>query len=732
MQSCATIRVLAHVCAASTEAKAGRIERLFLSSGRPPALPNPISPVCPTESAGLPLAPIGLGGVVIDGGLWGERRRVNRGATIPTGLERLEAAGNLENFRLAARGASAGYAVRLDDSGTAFPFLDSDVYKWLEAVGWSLAEGADAELLALAEPVLELVCSAQRADGYLNTYVQLVRGGRPYGDLQWGHELYCVGHLVQAAVAWHRATGDDRLLRVAERAVGHVHEAMGPGNADLVDGHPGIEMALVELYRATGAERPLELAQTFIERRGRGLLGSGRFGAPYWQDHLPVRLAKSPAGHAVRQVYLDSGAVDVAVETGDRDLLEAVVLRHQVMTATRTHLTGGLGSRHRDESFGDPWELPPDRAYAETCAAIGSVGLAWRLLLATGDVRLADQIERTALNAVLPGLSLDGRSFFYSNPLQLRAAGSQVLEGARATRRAAWFACACCPPNLMRFLAAFPDLVATTDGRGIKLLQYVSGSVRAAVPGGEAQLRIRTDYPWAERIEIIVERVPVGPWTLGLRIPSWARSSVVRVNGATAQQASASPDGLSIGFASIDRVWHVGDLVELEVPMAVRVTVPDPRIDALRGTVAVERGPVVYAIESSDLPPDASTDAVSAPRTLLEEPVLAPVPGLGDIPSIQVTLAAMTEPAESGVRAPETSLSDWPYTDSVAVRPEPDRRLVRARLVPYFTWGNRGSGGMRIWLPTLPTGSTPASAPERSQGHRSRGSQAPHEGRLRP
>ena len=289
--------------------------------------------------------------------------------------------------------------------GLVFPFLDTDVYKWLEAVGWELGHGPDPDLSAAADEVIGLIQAAQRPDGYVNTYVQVVDGGRPYRDLQWGHELYCVGHLVQAAIAWHRSLGDDRLLEIALRAVASVDAELGPDGRDGIDGHPEVEMALVELYRTTGDRRHLELARRMVELRGHGLLGPGRFGAAYWQDRLPVRDAPTVEGHAVRQLYLDSGVVDLAVELGDRDLLEAVARRWHDMVATRSYLTGGLGSRQHDEAFGDPYELPPDLAYAETCAAIASVMLAWRLLLATGDPACADVIERTIYNGVLPGVS---------------------------------------------------------------------------------------------------------------------------------------------------------------------------------------------------------------------------------------------------------------------------------------------------------------------------------------
>ena len=416
--------------------------------------------VRPTAAAIARLRPLAAGDVRVTGGFWGERLRTNRERTIPHGLEQLRLAGNLSNLQLAA-GAHGRYRALGEATGVIFPFLDTDVYKWLEAVGWELGRERDSVLAGSADEVIGLVERAQREDGYLNTYVQVVTPGREYEDLAWGHELYSFGHLIQAAVAWHRALGDDRLLRVATRAADEIDRALGPRGRDAIDGHPEVEMALVELFRTTGERRYLELAARMIDLRGHGLLGVGRFGSAYWQDHAPVRDASSVAGHAVRQLYLDAGAVDVATELGDSQLLDAVVRRWRDMLETRTYLTGGLGSRHRDEAFGDPFELPPDQAYAETCASIASVMLAWRLLLATGDPDHADLIERTAYNGVLPGLSLDGTGFFYVNALQRRT--ERAFEDERSGTRKPWFACACCPPNVMRFLSSWQQYLATAD-----------------------------------------------------------------------------------------------------------------------------------------------------------------------------------------------------------------------------------------------------------------------------
>jgi DUF1680 family protein len=393
-----------------------------------------------------------------------------------------------------------------------------------------------------------------------------------------------------------------------------------------------------------------------LDLRGRGLLGAGRFGAAYWQDHEPVREAATVAGHAVRQLYLDCGAVDVAVELDDHALLAAVRRRWRDLVATRTYLTGGMGSRHRDESFGDPYELPPDRAYAETCAAIASVMLAWRLLLATGEAGYADAIERAVYNGVLPGVSLSGTRFFYVNALQRRT--RRAWEPPGFGERAPWYPCACCPPNLMRLLSSWEQYLATSDDGGVQLHQYATAEVEADVAGEAVRLSVRTGYPWEGRVEVEVVRAPEHPWTLSLRVPSWCRSAALTGPGGDGPVA-AGP-----GAAELTRRWEGGDTVVLDLDLPVRVTGPDPRVDAVRGCVAVERGPLVYCVESADLP--AGTELEDLRWDPGREPVTAPRPDIGDaVVGITVPLAG---------------------AGAVAA-------------IPYFAWANRGAGAMRVWVP---------------------------------
>jgi DUF1680 family protein len=641
-------------------------------SARPPTTTaTTVATVLPTAGATTRSGPLSATDVAVTGGFWADRLATNHRATIPAGFAQLQAAGTLHNFKLAAGSVAAGDGYRalgiMFDK--PFPFLDSDVYKWLEGAGWELGRQPDPAIAAMADEAIGLIEAAQRPDGYLNTFVQVLAPGTEYRDLAWGHELYCIGHLLQAAIAWHRALGDDRLLLVAERAVDSIERELGPDGREAIDGHPEIEMALVELYRTTAERRYLDLAATFIRRRGHGLLGPGRFGTAYWQDHQPVAEATSVAGHAVRQLYLDAGAVDVAVELGDHALFDAAHRRWRDMVETRVYLTGAVGSRHKDEAFGDPFELPPDRAYAETCAAIASVMLAWRLLLATGDPACADLMERTLYNAVLPSLSRDGTRFFYVNPLQRRTHRAWAEAG--VGERASWYACACCPPNLMRTIASFPQVIATRDADGVQVHQFAAAEVTADVPGGRAGLAVSTDYPWDGRVEVAIRQTPADPWTLTVRVPAWASGATVRLPGGEPRVVD--------GPAVIERrAWVIGDTVTLDLAMAPRITTPDPRVDAVRGTIALERGPLVYAIETADMPSGTELEEVALDPSAAVAPV--PRPDIGEgVVGLTVT-AAVPSGAEIGA-------------------------------IPYFAWGGRAPEAMRVWIPeTSATPATPATS----------------------
>ena len=587
-------------------------------------------PAAPTSTARVALRPLGVGDVRIDG-FWADRQRANATA-ITVGRQRLEEAGNLQNLRIAA-GRAEGEVV-----GPVF--ADSDVYKWLEAVAWEYARRPSDELLEMQREVTAIVAAAQADDGYLNSVVQIRHGNARYTDLPWSHEHYCAGHLIQAAVAQVRCTGDTALLDVAGKLADHLAGTFGADRRHDVDGHPVIEMALVELHRETGDPRHLELARYFVDARGQGLISAHGREPTYFSDRVPVREAITVEGHAVRAVYLAAGAADVAAELDDEGLLQALRTQFDHMTATKMYVTGGLGARWEGEAFGDPFELPTDRAYAETCAAIGGVQWAWRMLLATGDARYADAVERMLYNGFLAGVSLSGSEYFYVNPLQHRSDAHADGNRSPAHGRRGWFDCACCPPNVMRTLSGLEGYLATRDDAGVQLHQYAPGTITT----GEIGMEVETEYPWDGLVRVRVDEAP-GPIRLSLRVPAWAE-------GATVGGRPAAP-----GYVEVPAV--PGDVVELRLPMEVRATTAHPRVDAVRGCVALERGPLVYAAEQTDhdTPVDDLRIDPAAPRTVAHHPDL-----LGGV--TVVTAGDLT-------------------------------------LVPYYSWANRGPAPMRVWIPTI-------------------------------
>ena len=591
------------------------------------------------------LTGVALNGVRLADGFWSRWRTTNRGRALAYGYRRLVDGGVLDNFAVAAGRAAGAYR--------NMRFADSDLYKWLEAAAYLLAEREDAAIQRQVAEAIDLIAAAQMADGYLNTFHQLTRPDRRWTNLRHDHELYCAGHLFQAAVAHVRATGQESLLTVARRFADHVVATFGPGQREGVPGHPEIELALVELYRCTGQEAYLTQAKLFIDRRGRGLIG----GAPYHQDHVPAREAQEMAGHAVRQLYLLCGMADLYTETGEPALHAALRRLWADMTQRKMAVTGGVGARHEGESFGESFELPNDRCYNETCAQIGSVMWNWRMLLATGECRYADLLEWTLYNGVLPGVSLDGEAYFYVNPLLSRGSVS----------RREWFDCACCPPNVMRTLASLPGYFATTSARGtaggagatgpggtaggsdargvqdvadvqdadgvtgaggvqdaagaggatgapgVQIHLYDQSEIRASLETGEVALAVETRYPWEGTVTCTVHRCPAQPWSLSLRVPAWAAGARVAING-------DAPAAVAAGqYTCHQRAWQPGDRVVLDLDLTPRFVAAHPYVEAARGRVALTRGPLVYCTEQIDQPAgvnllDCAVDTAQPPR----------------------------------------------------------------------------------------------------------------------
>jgi DUF1680 family protein len=627
-------------------------------------------PVRPSAAAAVVHRPLGAGGVRLSGGLLGEWQRRNRAVSLPQALRQMETAGNLGNLRLAVAGAGGDYR------GPAF--MDSDLYKSLEAVSWEMGNEPAPALAEFAAEATALLAKAQLPDGYLNSYVQV--SGRPrYERLASSHELYCAGHLIQAAVAASRTFDDGALLRVATDFADHLVTAFLGGTNGL-DGHPIVETALVELYRETGTDAYLQLARQFVNQRGRGRVGDSGFGRRYLQDDVPVRVRAAVVGHAVRALYLEAGVVDVAVETGDQQLLASSVRRWDDMVATKTALTGGNGSRHSGEAFGDAWELPPDRAYNETCAAIASFQWAWRLLLATGEARYADLMERVLYNGFGASMSADGQRFFYVNPLQRR---EDHFEEDDPGRRREWFSCACCPPNIMRLVASLGHYVATAAADVLYVHLLAQAQVSAPLAGGVLSLDVATDYPWSGAVEFRVRECPEAECALAVRIPGWSREVTVALNG---EPLPTQVDDR--GYLVVRRRWRPGDVLACGLDVTPRLTYPDGRIDALRGTVAVERGPLVYCFEQADQDDDVSlADLALGAGELSERPEV--LPGVGPTVLVEASAAGLAAPGPGGL--PYRARPDGAPAGSVA-----------AVALPYFQWDNRDGGAMRVWLPQRP------------------------------
>jgi DUF1680 family protein len=614
------------------------------------------------------LRPVPLDAVAIEDAFWAPRMRTNRESTLPSQYRLLWETGRIDNLLRAAGMRDGEFQGRF--------FNDSDVYKWLEAASWAVAANrdADTELEAMIDEAISAIEAAQRPDGYLNSYFS-----RERADLRWTdfdlHEMYCAGHLFQAAVAHHRATRSTRLLEVATRFADHIDATFGPEQGKRVgtDGHPEIELALVELARETGERRYIDLARFLVDVRGRGVLGDayGRFGPEYHQDHQPFRELGEIVGHAVRAVYLNAGVADLFAETGEPALQAALHRLWQSMTARKMYVSGGIGSRYEGESFGEDYELPNALAYTETCAAIGSMMWNWRMLSIEGEARYTDLLERTLYNAMLPGVSLDGETYFYQNPL--------ADEGSH--RRQAWFGTACCPPNVARTLASLPGYVYSVSDEGIWVHLYAAGTARIPVDGGRfVALRQETRYPWDGEIAIEVDAE--GELALMLRIPAWCeQGATLTVNG------SPLPESCVPGsYVEVRREWRPGDTVRLNLPMPVHRVESHPYVEENAGRVALMRGPLLYCVEQIDNPGVAIRD-IEVPDDAVFQAQWSP-----DLLEGVVTLT-------SDARLAHT---DDSWVDSLYRTAQPTPHTTGERVaitaIPYHAWANREPGAMRVWL----------------------------------
>jgi DUF1680 family protein len=638
----------------------------------------------PTVTNASPLAvraALALPELQIQNGFWQRQQQVNHTTSLQHGYAMLKHNGAIERF---LRCAGLPPDETAPDAGH-----DSDVYKWIEAVAWEHARQPDERLAGYIQEVVPLIQAAQAEDGYLNTHYQLHMPDRRWTDLHFGHEMYTAGHLFQAAVALHRAVGDARLLHTACRFADHIDALFGPGRRSGTCGHPEVEMALVELYRETGTERYLRLAQFLVDERGRKRLsGLASYGPEYHQDHTPVRAAREAVGHAVRQLYLAAGVADLYLETGEAALLDSLTGLWSDISRSKLHINGGVGARFEGEAFGDPYELPTDQCYCETCAAIANVLWNWRMLLITGERRYADTIEQALYNAILCSPALDGTHYFYVNPLMLRESQFLRLSTNRpegddpAAGRPNWHGVACCPPNVMRLFASLGHYFATKDDDGLDLHQYAAMMIETDLHGaGQVGLHVETDYPWSGAVRCTVTRGGDAPWALRLRLPGWCEQRRLQINGTP---VDVQPDAR--GYLVIRRAWQPGDCLYLDLDMPPRWMAANPRVDALRGCVALQRGPLVYCLEGCDQPAgtdllDVSVDPGSQPRTEWQ-------------PDLLGGIVVLRAPGQV-IAAAEWGDALYRPANLAAVSAAP----AELTAIPYYAWGNRGLKTMRVWIP---------------------------------
>ncbi|HTZ50472.1 MAG TPA: beta-L-arabinofuranosidase domain-containing protein, partial [Spirochaetia bacterium] len=565
----------------------------------------------PAAGADYPITPVPPTAVQVQDAFWLPRLETNRTVTIPDVLSKCEESGRVDNFRKASGRLPGTYRGKN-------PFDDTDVYKAVEGASLSLLQHPDPALESRVEALVEEIAAAQESDGYLYTNrtidpanVLPVAGAERWSSLVMSHELYNCGHLYEAACAHHAGTGRTSLLEVAIKSARLLQQVFGPGGRHDACGHQIVEMGLAHLTRVTGDPSFLSLARFFLEQRGHHD-GRPRYeyeGNPaYAQDHLPVLEQKEAVGHAVRAVYMYCGMADVAAMTPDAAYSAAILDIWRDMLASKIYLTGGIGSRHRGEAFGEPYELPNRTAYCETCASIGSVMWNHRLSLLTGDAGPVDVMEQTLYNRVLAGVSLRGDEYFYVSPLESDGQFG-FNEGTPGRRR--WFDVSCCPGSLCRCLPSIPGYVYSAAGSDIYANLFVSGRAHLLVGGEPVEIVQETSYPWSGGVRFTLSLQGRRHLRLHVRIPGWARETVLggplyRFQRPTAAAPRLRLNGAPVemvveqGYAVIERHWSSGDVVDLDLPMPVRKVLCDPRVEDNRGRAAIQRGPVVYCVEERD------------------------------------------------------------------------------------------------------------------------------------
>ncbi|HLV99501.1 MAG TPA: beta-L-arabinofuranosidase domain-containing protein [Ktedonobacterales bacterium] len=634
------------------------------------SLPTPRSPASRKGSV-----PVAHTAVTIEDGFWAPRLQAVREHSLLLMYEQFKQQGHFALFR---------GEWKLGNQPIPYVFWESEVTKWLEAASYSLASHPDPTLNALVDEVIALFASIQQPDGYLNAWFTMVEPARRWTNLRDWHELYCAGHLIEAAVAHFEATGTRSLLDVVCRYVDYIDTVFGreEGKRRGYCGHAEVELALMKLYRATREERYLALAHYFVEERGQQpsyfdeeARARGEDPAAFWaktyeycQSHIPVREQDKVVGHAVRAMYLYSAMADLAQELDDAALFETCERLWQHLTSTRLYLTGGLGSSADNEGLTTDYDLPNQAAYAETCAAIGLVLWSHRMLQLDADRRYADTLERALYNGVLSGLSQDGSLFLYENP----------LESQGNHHRQHWYKCACCPPNVARLLASLGRYVYSVAEHDIWVHLYLQSTSTLPVGGQQVTLKQETTYPWDGAVRLSVEVEEPRTFGVNVRIPGWCTKAQLSVNG----EEIPIEASLRKGYVRIERLWHSGDSILLRLAMPIERIHPHPDVRADAGHVALQRGPLVYCLETADNPLPLHRLRLSETAVLASHfvPTL-----LGGVVRIQGNATVL-----------ETS--DW---TGVLYRTASARRAPYAfTAIPYYAWDHRQPGEMCVWVST--------------------------------
>ncbi|MFW5980519.1 MAG: glycoside hydrolase family 127 protein [Halanaerobiaceae bacterium] len=627
-------------------------------------------------------------------GFWAEKLSLVNNKVIPYQYKALndeipaaESSHAIENFRIAAG--------KSDDDFQGRVFQDSDVAKWLEAAGYSLAKKPNPDLEKKVDQVIDLIAQAQQENGYLNTYFTVKEPDKKWTNLRDWHELYCAGHMIEAAVSYYKATGKDKLLQVMCDFADLIYEKFGTG-PDQMRGYPGheeIELALVKLYQVTGEERYLQLSKYFIDERGKKpnyyrKEAEARGDDPdYWdllgykynQAHQPVREQKEAVGHSVRAVYLYSGMADVAKETGDKELYKACRRLWKNVTRKRMYITGGIGSSGYGESFTFDYDLPNNTAYTETCAAIGLVFWSQRMLNLDLNSEYADVMEKALYNGVLSGISLDGEKYFYVNPLEVLPEAIDKRHDHRHVKsnRQRWFGCACCPPNIARLLASIGNYIYSSDEAGIYTHLYADSELETEIGENKIKMVQETDYPWQGEVKITVTPQNKKEFTLGFRLPNWCNQPQIKINGEEIDYT----DLVEKGYVKITREWDKGDNIILNFPMKIKRMYSHPEVKMNAGKVALQRGPVIYCLEETDNGDNLA--GIYLPRKSELSAVFE-----------ENLLGGVTAIAGKALRVSDKIVEG----DSLYREDAPEFKETEIKAVPYYSWNNRESGEMTVWI----------------------------------